>query len=176
MKVNSGKENSSSHDDGWVDLYSQILNLPKRAKASRSSTWKFSAWRSTHRSATKFHIFYLTYDFYCQTRYSVRASWTKLYISYLTFCESPPLLQVCETTDLRKLDKRAYNTIFTCRLSIPTIIAQFVAIFAISTFIGLSLLHLSLIWRRIQVRTYRRMKSNYSTWCPRVKFSIILPV
>ena len=46
---------------------------------------------------------------------------------------------------------------FICRLSIPTIVAQFVAIFAISTFIGLSLLHLSLIWRRIQVGTSSRM-------------------
>ena len=44
------------------------------------------------------------------------------------------------------------STVSNSRLSIPTIIAQFVAIFAISTFIGLSLLHLSLIWRRIQVR------------------------
>ena len=43
------------------------------------------------------------------------------------------------------------NYFFSSSLSVPFIIAQFVAIFAFSTFIGLSMLHLSLIWRRIQV-------------------------
>ena len=55
---------------------------------------------------------------------------------------------------------------FIYRLSIPTIVAQFVAIFTISTFIGLSLLHLSLIWRRIQVGT--------SSWMIPKRFDVLM--